>query len=114
MIATEYELSDIDLAAEIEDGGEMVFAVESDDISEVESAVEGILYFAREEMTLRDPVFPVAQVIDVVVEQSDVAELMATARREKVVRFFVVPVGARWWLRHLTSRPEDAVRWATL
>src|SRR5699024_12179420 len=34
MIATEYELSDISLIDEIEDGGEMVFAVESDDISE--------------------------------------------------------------------------------
>ena len=114
MIATEYELSDINLTTEIEDGGEMVFAVESDDISEVVSQVGRIEYFAREEMALRDPSAPVAQVIDVVVEQSDVAELMATARREKVVRFFVVPVGARWWLRHLTSRPEDAVRWATL
>ena len=114
MIATEYELSDISLIDEIEDGGEIIFAVESDDISEVVSQVGRIEYFAREEMALRDPSAPVAQVIDVVVEQSDVAELMATARREKVVRFFVVPVGARWWLRHLTSRPEDAVRWATL
>lgn len=114
MIATEYELSDINLAAEIEDGGEMIFAVESDDISEVVEQVGRIEYFAREEMALRDPAVAVAQIVDAVVEQSEVATLMVTARREQVVRFIVVPVGARWWIRHLTSRPEDAVRWATL
>lgn len=115
MIATEYELSDINLATEIErseryDTG-LFFAVESDDIGEVVSAVERLEYFASKE----DPgATDIAQVIDAIEEQRDVPRLMATARRDGVVRFFVVPVGARWWLRHLTSRPEDAVRWATL
>ena len=78
MIATEYELSDISLIEEIEGGGEMVFAVESDDLSEVVTQVARIGYFAREEMGLRDPAVSVAQVIDSVVGQSDVATLMVT------------------------------------
>lgn len=118
MIATEYELSDINLIEEIDHSHRhdtpLFFAVESDDVSEVIEQVARIEYFAREEMGLRDPAVSVAQVIDAIEEQRDVPRLMATARRDGVVRFFVVPVGARWWLRHLTSRPEDAVRWATL
>lgn len=118
MIATEYELSDINLIEEIEHSHRhdtsLFFAVESDDISEVVEQVGRIEHFAREEMSLRDPVVSVAQVVDAVAEQSEVATLMVTARREQIVRFIVVPVGARWWIRHLTGIPESYVRWATL
>lgn len=118
MTATEYELSNINLIEEIErserDDTGLFFAVESDDISKVVTQAERIEYFARDEMGLRDTAVPFAQVVDAVVEQSEVPRLMVTARRDGIVRFIVVPVGARWWIRHLTGIPEDRVRWAAL
>lgn len=110
-------LSDIDLAEEIEysrdHGTPLFFAVESDDISEVVEAVGRIEYFARENLRLRDTEL-VAQVVDAIAEQDGVATIMATSRSRRIVSFIVVPVGARWWIRHLTSIPEDRVRWAAL
>lgn len=118
MTATEYELSNINLIEEIErserDDTGLFFAVESDDISKVVAQAARIEYFALEEMGLRDTAVSVAQVIDAIEEQRDVPRLMVTARRDGVVRFFVVPVGARWWIHHLTGIPENDVRWAIL
>lgn len=83
----------------------LFLAVESDVVRFVEHAVEHLDF-----VTGVDSV----DVVDAMDSRRDVARLAASARRDQTLRFIVVPVGARWLITHLTSIPEDRVRWALL
>lgn len=112
------DLAELDLIREITlartRDTSLFFGVESDDIGEVVEAVGRLETRAREG---REPLggsdVELSRIVDAI-EDTDVLRLMATARRDAVVTFVVVPEGARWYLTRLTSIPEDRIRWATL